>query len=461
MVARSAEFAYAAPVVPLKSISFASRGCAERSSRFPGFRIAVEQGTARDWIRRASWLGYLYLVTALMGCEADSPESADLPTESTEKSPNAGLLPAPLPAATGLDREEPPRIAPSALGPPKPFPLEAPLPFEERSLAKATGFSFRLRFIAPNFSAQQGASGVLAPEFFGEIRGVDASGVARQRLVLAAGAWLLPRGTELRSRSDRLGQIVVWPEGRSYRVVPAGALLSLLLERRVDGMPRFAGELDPPLTATPGKGNRSLRVRTPIGSLSLEGLNGDGSGELLCRTLFELVRARSLEACGAAGVPGSGELTLEGGETVRLVVSDVQKLPEVPLEHFLTPPLLPIFKPGELPPGPLGPWPLEREVELWAQVGMSPTTGGAPERITFHNRRGYPLLLFVQDRPIRYLGTQEVLDVLATSAVRYEAKSFLGVGSSAGGPLNPGTVVSLGGLIEVQSRSEIKHELED
>ena len=46
-------------------------------------------------------------------------------------------------------------------------------------------------------------------------------------MILTSRAFALPRNTELRARSDLSGFIVVWPDGRSYRSVPQGAVRAL------------------------------------------------------------------------------------------------------------------------------------------------------------------------------------------------------------------------------------------
>src|SRR5205823_6234828 len=118
----------------------------------------------------------------------------------------------------------------------------------------------------------------------------------------------LPPHSELRARTSYYGHVLVWPDQKAYRVVPAGSLRALFAERRPDVAPLLRA------VVRPGGGGSVLghrtvqtELETGLGVLSLEQatlLASAGSGELLCRLLIELVGMDpASEACRPERVP--------------------------------------------------------------------------------------------------------------------------------------------------------------
>ena len=177
---------------------------------------------------------------------------------------------------------------------------------------------------------------------------------ARARVVMS-GAFVMPAGTELRSRSDRYGHIILWPGEDNYRVVEAGALRALFGERRLDVAP-----LSPAEVRVGGDGAHRLNFRTRRLDVSTRaawatfelGLlrdSGDG-GALVCRMLLELMSAPpSTAACGPDEVPLHAELhwTTQGGMSFD-VVSIARRVDLTP-QDLAVPPALAVFESSELP----------------------------------------------------------------------------------------------------------------
>ena len=65
----------------------------------------------------------------------------------------------------------------------------------------------------------------------------DLSESGRMRLELVGAAFPLPPHTENRARADLLGHLLFWPDLTAYRVVPPGALRTLLGEGRIHVTP--------------------------------------------------------------------------------------------------------------------------------------------------------------------------------------------------------------------------------
>jgi hypothetical protein len=136
----------------------------------------------------------------------------------------------------------------------------------------------------------------------------------RARFVLQSGAFVLPSGTELRSRSDRYGHLLLLPGDDVYRVVEPGSLRALLGERRLDVAPLSPADVTPG-----GEGTRRLNLRTRRVEVSTRAAKavlevatlhdaGDG-GPLVCRLLLDLMSAPpSIAVCATDEVPLHAEL---------------------------------------------------------------------------------------------------------------------------------------------------------
>jgi hypothetical protein len=152
-----------------------------------------------------------------------------------EPSPNASILPAPLATAPERIGATVDAAAPSDAGTdaeaaePERLREDRWLSDDTSELREGPGLALKARFRWPdvpaaprppeaNVEALDRARGGASFEL-----GIDL-GAGRMRVRLASDRFLLPEGTELRSRSDLFGHVLVWPDRSRYVTVPAGAL---------------------------------------------------------------------------------------------------------------------------------------------------------------------------------------------------------------------------------------------
>jgi hypothetical protein len=415
---------------------------------------------SRAWGYVARSLSCSALVACVSACEEPQRNNAIETVPNSEPSPNASLLPDPLPAADSLKAETEGQ-SPGLLSPPVPFSAEAEIPQDELlpTLGEGDqGYDFTVRILGPRRSklgAKTGTDGALDLVLGATLFTPGGRKPERLRLVLVEGPWLLPLGTEVRARADRLGHVLVWPDGRSYRVVPVGSLLNLFGERRADVMPRFSPTPDVPRAASGVWSSSRVTLKTPMGQLRLDTRPapspGDPSGHMLCRTLLELIRARGADVCVGASFAREAELTFEGGPPLKILVSLPTRSSDLHPRRFLVPPEMPIFKPGEYPPGALGPLTAQEEAAVWSELGLERPTRPEDANIVITNGLGLPVLLSLFGEPLRYLGVQEAVHLKSQRPVPYQVESLLGMIRSSQGRAELNSDVLLGGTPEVQA----------
>jgi hypothetical protein len=191
----------------------------------------------------------------------------------------------------------------------------------------------------------------------------------RARFVLSGG-FVLPQGTELRSRIDFYGHIVMWPDEGTYRVVEPGALRALLGERRLDVAPLSPAtvawsesdgvgrRIDGAPVRGQQRGVRTRRVevstRAAKATLELGTFHDAGEGGVLvCRMLLDLMNAPpSTAACDPDDLPIHAELrwTTQGALTFD-VISIVRRA-DLPTQSLATPPSSAAFAIGAPPMAP-------------------------------------------------------------------------------------------------------------
>lgn len=181
----------------------------------------------------------------------------------------------------------------------------------------------------------------------------------RARFVLS-GAFAVPSGTELRSRVDRIGHILLWPGEDTYRIVEPGTLRALLGERRLDTAP-----LSPAEVHVGGEGARRLNFRTHRVDVSTRAAwatlevgvvhdIGEG-GSLVCRMLLELMSTPpSTPACGVDEVPLHADLHWTTQGVMSFDVVAVARRADLAAQDLAVPPAFaafegsgPPFSPGE------------------------------------------------------------------------------------------------------------------
>jgi hypothetical protein len=336
-----------------------------------------------------------------VGCE----KPAD-PLENATPSPNASILPAPLSSA-GQPAAETPLVPGASSGRPVdsagklasndggaaiPVPLRADQAVDEDplTLRELTGITldgeWRLADLpappkAPeaNVAGLENARKQTAPRMT-----VDLSSVGRMRVNFESRALPLGEGSEIRSRADRYGHVLVWPNGSRYRVLPPGAVRTVLGERRVDAIPlvraQSASKSDGARRA--GFPTKKWELSTRTGKLLLEQAKISAAGEggaLFCRFLSEIVAIDpSAAPCSAEDVPLRAQFNWpQGGSTV-FEVTAVSERVEFAAERLFVPPSNAEFTMSGLPPESAGIF-LSRE-ELTA-FRLRPVDPGAPRPV--------------------------------------------------------------------------------
>lgn len=354
-----------------------AQGCS-REAFLRGQSMQVCLGNTSSAARSAIFTA---LVLLLAGCEAPQ-KTPPAGTADAGASPNASILPAPLTA------EDPPELPDAGVAPDAPYGLLAdstgrlilpeagapppevlrgdlPLTPETPLMKDLAGVSleaaFRLRDVsaAPKGAevAQDGiktAAGLTAPKLK-----IDLSESGRMRIVFVSRAMPLPMHSEVRARLDRYGHVVLWPNATDYRVVPPGAMRTVLGERRVDVTPLSNGT-----TKLLGDGKRlglatrKVEVLSALGSVKLElGKTNDvgEGGALLCRTLVEIVGVDPrTPVCVANEVPLSATYAWQDGGGTELEVTSLSKRTDLATNDMLVPPPGAGYKPSGLPQSPAG-----------------------------------------------------------------------------------------------------------
>jgi len=189
---------------------------------------------------------------------------------------------------------------------------------------------------------------------------IDLASVGRMRVTLDSRALPLGQGSEIRARVDRYGHVLVWPNGSQYRVLPPGAVRTLLGERRVDATP-----LVRPQTVGVGEGarrsgyaTRKWDLATRTGKLALEQAKiasvGEG-GILLCRLLCEMIAIDpSAAPCGSDEVPLRAQFNWPSGGSVAFEVSAIADRVDFSSGLLLVPPSGGDFTVADLPPSANG-----------------------------------------------------------------------------------------------------------
>ena len=204
--------------------------------------------------------------------------------------------------------------------------------------------SFRWRDLpAPPRAPEVSADGLReAQKLTGFSLKIDLTEAGRMRAELTGAAFPLPAQSELRARTDHYGNLLMWPDGRGYRVIPPGALRALLGERRVDVMPLSPGTARPQGEGRRlGFGVRKLEITSSVATMRLElgkvPESGEG-GALLCRALVELggVDPRT-PACQPGEVPLSASYSWQEGGGIVFEVSALGKRTDLAAAALLVP----------------------------------------------------------------------------------------------------------------------------
>jgi hypothetical protein len=339
----------------------------------------------------ASRLGAALVVAVVSIVAACEPSSTTPPTSDAGASPNASILPAPLateapelldaggPMMTridagpqGIPADSAGRLVLADAGAPVPEALRAdPIAPESPTSREVAGLSldavFRWKDVpSPPKAPEVSADGIREAQKLTALTWkIDLADAGRMRIDFTSRALPLPAHAEIRARSDRYGNLVLWPMASEYRVIQPGALRTVVGERRVDVTPLVVGTVK-----SQGEGRRlglvtrKVELGSSLGTLKLElGKSpevGDG-GQLLCRVLVEMNGIDPKSAvCQPGEVPLSAIYAWSSGDPARagggvtFEVTTLTKRTDVALNGMLTPPPGASFAPTGLPAVPHG-----------------------------------------------------------------------------------------------------------
>lgn len=297
------------------------------------------------------------------GCptrEKEAPKNDPL-----EPSPNASIMPAPLATGTeliprtrqpdgghgGIPADSAGRLIITEAGPPAPKTMrpDQALPRDTLTLRDGIGVTLDAAWHwadvpAPPSAPEVDKDALKAARAKTTLDvAVDLAAAGRMRFDFVGAAFPVPPHVSLRARSDRYGNILVWPNDQKYRIMQPGTLRALFAERRADVVPLVVGKLK-----DLGKGRllematERTRISTQTGNITLEQarLPGIGtSGELLCRLLVELVAVEpASNVCVPALTPLKAELTWPDHGHVSFEVRTITRRQDLPFGELFVPP---------------------------------------------------------------------------------------------------------------------------
>lgn len=401
----------------------------------------------------------LLATLALAGACERAPEGA---LENATPSPNASILPAPLssavetPARAGtasLERAElGGKIVSSEGGTIVPLPMRVDQPLEDDSLPLRDLMGVTLEgewrygdAVPPPKTPEMNQAGIdTARKLTAPHITVEIAPQGRMRAVFTSRGLPLRQGSDIRARTDHYGHVLVWPNGGGYRVLPVGAVRTLLGERRIDAVP-----LVRPLTSTKGDGPRRLglatkkwEIATRSGKMTLELARivgaGDG-GALLCRFLSEIIALDPAVApCAGDEVPLRAQFTWPRGGGVTFEVSAVSEKSELSPSQLLVPPSGVEFTPGSPPPDAGGLFLTNEQLAAFRTrpAELAPIAAGAPrEGLLVHNGTDVARYLFLDAVPVAWVDPNRDQLLLGPPRGRYQLQWRTFLGEAADPPL--------------------------
>jgi hypothetical protein len=224
---------------------------------------------------------------------------------------------------------------------------------------------------------------------------IELAALGHLRVRFESDAFVLPRGSELRARSDRLGHVLTWDDASKYTALPPGSLRAALGEHRPDSAPIV--KVTPSSTGAGsalGLPTEKVELTAPLGRLILEQAHLPGAGAgglLLCRLLLDLIAADGRNsACTRSLVPLRAELFSRGGGHLLFESQRLERDQKLDAGGFLVPPEGARFLPNQLPhaEGPVVPSDERlRELRLRAIPRSEKPDPFAPKQgLVLHNR---------------------------------------------------------------------------
>ncbi len=359
----------------------------------------------------------LILAVALSAC----PSSRDSGSGGTTPGTASAVAAAPAPAlhpsanvlASATPQPEADQVVPLLAG--EPLPNDSPtaepespgaeLLFEVRPRS-APGIPVHLGAVTPAVtSAQNAVAGVLRVSV----------GNGRARVRIGPRAFALDEGWELRGDRRRGGFILLFGSNQ-YRVVPSGALRTLLSERRVDVMPlgpthlaRLADgshlgrsttrtrvttawgalDLDQMTVTPPSKTASGPRSDARVDALELENSATESGGEPLCRLFLELIgadRALGGAPCSPSLIPLRADVSFAVGGGISIDATSVRE-GAIPRADLAFPPATAQLSSNQLPDA--------KFAAIGNDVLLSLRAKGEPVTLEIANKSPSPRWVFV------------------------------------------------------------------
>jgi hypothetical protein len=383
---------------------------------------------------RTRAIAFIFLSVA-PGCDRTQGDNPENPSPS----PNASILPAPLAPAT-QPLPETLRVPTVAV----PLRLDQPLDADSFTTRELPGVTLEGEWHftdlpGPPKAVEVNLPGIENARKLTALRWtVDISSAGRLRVSFQSRAFPLGSGAELRSRSDGYGHVLVWPSGQEYRVLPAGAVRTLLGERRTDAIPlvqpEVAGPAEGPRRA--GYPTQRLEMATRTGRLAMEQARIAAAGEgaiLFCRLLSEIIAVDPAAApCVSDEIPVRAQYTWPNGNSLIFEVSHIADKVEIPSGQLMVPPHGATYVPNGLPRDATGLL-LTRD-ELFAfrtkpiDTGPSKVVGAPTEGLFAVNPTELLRYLFVDGVPVAWVAPNREQKVIGPPRGRYvvQWRTFLG-----------------------------------
>jgi len=389
-----------------------------------------------------------FLLLGLTGCD---PNAFGPKQEVTD----AGTSP----STSALPRLDDPAISPldggtarrddagldAGLPVPTPLPTDRPLAADRIVARELTGLVLEARWVHRDVvgiasSPQSDGEAIAAARAKTEGGwGITLAAGGRMRIDVSSRGQPFPPGTRLLGRQASLGWVLVWPDGKRYRTVPAGAARAMLDELRVDVSPAATVELD-----IDGEGERfgfptqTATIKTPVGEVALELATvseATAAGTSLCRLLVEIAGATpNPTMCTHDEIPvkASYRWRLPDGEArgVTFEVTGLERRTDLDWRRLRVPPVgasytrsgLPttertFFDPDEL-----------RTFRKGPSASPSPPDPRAPdEGMVVSNRSDRMLYLWVDGVPVVSVGPwqERAVEGLLPGRYRMQWRSFL------------------------------------
>jgi len=238
-------------------------------------------------------------------------------------------------------------------------------------------------------------------------------------------AYPVADGSIVLARYENYGHLLLWPDEKSYRVLPTGSLAALMREGRPDVTPLMGVEAAPqPGADHLSRSTRVWRFETKRGNLELaqaEVSDAGFGGALLCRFLLEwLSVAPTALACEENSVPLRAEMVTGNGGRLVFAVTKLETRSDTLTSSLIQlPPRDASYRKHGLP----RPGPLLSDVDLSA-LKPSDTTGV----ITTYNNTELLAYLLLDGTPVALIPPYAAEDLSGISSGRYQADlvDFLG-----------------------------------